>query len=221
MAKNFYPIMDSRGVTAIFENWDDCVAFRNANPSGAKYKKCKSRPEAEAYLAELKGMPAPAPAAAETKKNTTPVGITDADPLHAIAYVDGSYNPETKVYGYGVRLSSAFDLNANVRIFSGSGDEFAESRNIGGECDGAIRAVREAIGLGYNHITIRHDYKGIGAWVTGEWKNTNTPVSQNYKTQMDSLKPFIKIDFEWVQGHSGEAFNEEVDGIAKKACGVS
>ena len=211
-----YAIMDSRGETAILPTWEACVAFRDANPSGAKYKKCGSEAEAEAYLAQLKGQTmAPSDIVESAVKNKKIYG-----PGHAIAYTDGSYNPETHVYGYGVRLSDADDLHANVRVFSGSDTQFADSRNIGGECDGALRAVKEAIALGYQAITIRHDYRGVGAWVTGEWKNTNTPVSQNYKFQMDNLKPFIEINFEWVHGHSGEVFNDEVDGIAKLACGV-
>lgn len=213
----YYAIVNGNLDSKVCTSWEECVSFRSKNPSNAKYKGFHALYDAENWIADILG-------ANTAVKIPHKSGAADAamtyDPCTAIAYTDGSYNPTTKVYGYGVRMCDANDMNQNVRIFAGHGDIYSSARNVAGECDGAIRAVKEAIRLGYKKLIIRHDYVGVGAWVTGAWSRTNAPVSQNYKKVMMSYEPFINVTFEHVPGHTGEIYNEQVDQIAKTAVGL-
>lgn len=67
----------------------------------------------------------------------------NAEIKYPYAYVDGSYNSKTGVYGYGGFLS--ISENEEI-ILSGSGNDrdMAIMRNISGEILGAIAAVKEA-----------------------------------------------------------------------------
>lgn len=228
----YYGIINGDNNMAVFSTWSECEKFRSKNPTGAKFKGFHTQLDALDWLQDLirKNSESASDCKPEAKKPTkTAKPKTESihnqnakyGPNCCIAYTDGSYNAETQVYGYGVRLSDADDLDQNVCQFFGCGSKFASARNVAGECAGAIRAVQEAINHGYQKIIIRHDYMGVGAWVTGQWANTNAPVSQDYKTRMLEQKPFIEICFEWVHGHSGEKYNDEVDMLAKSACGVN
>lgn len=222
MAKyNYYAIINGNNESKICNSWDECVSFRSKNPSNAKFKGFYTEWEAQLWLNSLINNELQKETdKLESKINSSlPYKIYPNDA--AIAYTDGSYNPKTKIYGYGVRLSDANNLNKNVHIFSGNNDIYSSARNVAGECDGAICAIKKAIELGYKKLIIRHDYIGVGAWITEEWSNTNTPVSKNYKQTMLTYKPFIDLSFEHVRGHTGEQYNEEVDQIAKQAVGLN
>ena len=76
-----------------------------------------------------------------------------------IAFVDGSYNIATKVYGYGGFLIH----NGEKEVLQGSGNdaEMASMRNVSGEILGAMAAVERAIELKLPEVTIYYDYMGI------------------------------------------------------------
>ncbi len=81
------------------------------------------------------------------------------------AFVDGSYNIATKVYGYGGFLIH----NGEKEVLQGSGNdaEMASMRNVSGEILGAMAAVERAIDLKLPEVTIYYDYMGIEMWATG------------------------------------------------------
>lgn len=136
----------------------------------------------------------------------------------AIAYVDGSYNVNNKAYGYGVLLYNR-DEPEDSWEFSGCGNQYPESRNVSGEVDGAMRAVKEAIALGFKSIVICYDYAGIEMWATGRWK-CNKEMTKKYRDTMLEYGKQIKISFDKVAAHTGVAGNEHVDKLAKKAVGL-
>ncbi len=140
-------------------------------------------------------------------------------PKKNYAYIDGSFNPETKVYGCGGFL---IDQHGDKHIIQGcrADPEEAKMRNVAGELLGAKMAVGLALGLGMRCLTLFYDYDGIEKWVTGEW-NTRKRSTRSYASLMKHvIKSGLKITFQHVEGHSGIPGNEEADRLAKEAVGI-
>ena len=133
------------------------------------------------------------------------------------AFVDGSYNSATGVYGYGGFLVA----NGEKHILQGAGDneEAASMRNVAGEILGSMAAVKKAIELGLKELTIYYDYMGIEMWATGGWKRNKEGTIAYYEF-MQQVKSQIAITFVKVKGHSGVDGNEEADRLAKAAVGI-
>jgi ribonuclease HI len=137
-------------------------------------------------------------------------------PDNNYAFVDGSYNPKTKVYGYGGFIIDQYGIKHK---FSGYDHEpeMAKMRNVAGEILGACSVIARAMVLGMDCITIFYDYDGIANWPTGKWKCKNKHTQKYAKFVNDSR---INIVFQHVKGHSGILENEEVDRLAKEAVGI-
>ncbi|GHS89205.1 hypothetical protein FACS189487_09000 [Campylobacterota bacterium] len=111
-----------------------------------------------------------------------------------IAVVDGSYSDETKLYSYGVVVSLP-DGTELARLNGIGDDEQAKpERNVAGEVLSATKAIEWANANGYHKLLIKHDYKGIGDWVSGQWK-ANSYCATKYKKFVDEMKTKIEIDF--------------------------
>lgn len=205
MAKyNFYALETSIE-KRICTSWAECEQHRNLAPSGARYKGFVTEDEARAWLN-----------GENLKPNTdTAPGEPESNRENAVAYVDGSYNPNTKIYGYGVVLF----IDGRTRTMNGAGTRFAATRNVAGEVEGAITAIEAACENGCKAITIYHDYEGIEAWATERW-TAKSPVSIWYQQQLKKLRKYIHINFQKVAAHTGIKYNEEADALAKKAVGV-
>lgn len=135
------------------------------------------------------------------------------------AYIDGSFNPETRVYGCGGYL---IDQHGKKHIIQAKGTDpqMAKMRNVAGEILGAMTAVTMAKRLLMQELTIYHDYIGIEKWVTGEWK-ANKPATKQYWSWMKRAQNIgLKLYFKHVKGHSGDAGNDEADQLAKLAVGL-
>ncbi|MBE5958851.1 MAG: RNase H [Lachnospiraceae bacterium] len=209
--------------TGIFDNWEECKASVNGFP-GALYKSFTNISEAYNYMGwEMKQMSlfdleednvSPTGSTAITLKEE---GMPYSDNKHAIAYVDGSFNSATGVFGYGVVM---FYDGEEIHL-SGMGDdeELAAMRNVAGEIAGSMEAIRFSLEKGCHEVIIYHDYEGIAKWPLGLWK-TNKKGTKDYKAYYDKSKNSIKILFEKVKGHSGDKYNDLADALAKKACGV-
>lgn len=212
MAKTkFYAVKNGRK-TGIFYSWSDCEAQVKGYP-GAIYKSFLTQEAALDYL-DIKQTTNPLinnPKAATTQTDTQ-------DLAFPYAFVDGSYNINTKEYGYG----GFIQIDANTQITlqgKGSNAQKATMRNVAGEIDGALVAVEKAIENHLPQLTIYYDYQGVENWVTGTWQAKNT-FTQTYRDQMRILMQQIAIKFVKVKGHSGIYGNELADKLAKQSVGI-
>lgn len=161
----------------------------------------------------------------QTQKNTTaPLHVASSDSekpfsssTKAVAYVDGSFNGETNVFGYGVVM---FHNGEELHFHKSFDDEnLASMRNVAGEIYGSMAAMDYAVEHHIKYLTIYYDYMGIAKWCTGAWK-ANKSGTIAYKKHYEKVKQKVNITFEKVKGHSGNTYNELADKLAKKACGI-
>ncbi len=132
------------------------------------------------------------------------------------SFVDGSFNPETNVYGCGGFLV----VNGEKYEISGSKcDELSSMRNVAGEILGSRLAIEKAIELGLSEITIFYDYLGIEMWATKKWQ-AKKEGTKDYVKFIEEASGKIKINFKKVRGHIGIDGNEEADKLAKAAVGI-
>lgn len=197
MPGKYYAVKAGR-TPGIYRSWDECKSVVDGFP-GAIYKSFRTREEAEAFLG----------------------GWAQAAPQEGLpenyAFVDGSYNSATGVYGYGGFLVSG----GKKEILQGSGSEpeMASMHNVAGEVLGSMAAIKRALELGLSELTVYYDYMGIEMWATGAWKR-NRRGTEAYHEYVQSVKDRLQIRFVKVKGHSGVEGNEEADQLAKQAAGI-
>lgn len=202
MTKKFYVVRVGR-VPGIYETWSECERMVKGY-KGAVYRSFLTLAEAKKFMGDN----------LKADDNTDDDNTADDMPY---AFVDGSYNSVTKVYGYGGFLI----YNGEKHIIQGSGndEEMAAMRNVAGEVLGSMAAVELAVKLGIPKLDIYYDYMGIEMWATGNWKR-NKKGTIAYYNYMQEIKDKIDIRFVKVKGHSGIAGNEEADALAKQSVGI-
>lgn len=202
MQQKYYAVRVGR-VPGIYLNWNDCKKQVDGF-KGAKYKSFLSAAEAADFLNNT----------GNTKIITDDNGRPVTDKENAVAYVDGSYNNNTKEFSYGVVM---FHDGSEVRMSEKVDDrELAEMRNVAGEIKGAEAAMQYALDNGVKKLVIYHDYEGIASWCLGHWK-TNKKGTIAYKEFYDKIKDSVDVQFIKVKGHSGDVYNDLADTLAKSA----
>ncbi len=225
MARKYYAVKVG-ATTGIFETWEECKTSVDGFP-GAVYKSFKNISDAYAYMGwegtqmsifnmETFG---------QSQKNTPPPSHASSPNMEkpfssstkAVAYVDGSFNAETNIFGYGVVM---FHNGEEFHFYKSYDDEnLASMRNVAGEIYGSMAAMDYAVEHHIKYLTIYYDYMGIAKWCTGAWK-ANKSGTIAYKKHYEKVKQKVHITFEKVKGHSGDTYNELADKLAKKACGI-
>lgn len=101
----------------IYNTWDDCKKQVNGY-SGAVYKSFSDVSEAKVFIG----------------KGQKDSNLESSD---IIAYVDGSYDDEKKVFSYGIVIIIGENEVHLARKFENSEPEMVEMRNVAGEIAGA------------------------------------------------------------------------------------
>lgn len=201
----FYAVKVGKINNVIYNSWEECKA-NVSGISGAIYKKFNTMEAAVAFLDK-------------PQKSIDKIDLQD----NLIAYVDGSYNSSEKETGYGiVFVKNNKIVSKDMGRVLMYGDN--TTNNVLGELMGALKATELAIANGYKEIVIAHDYLGISAWVTGDWK-PRTEITMKYRNAMIDYSSKIKLNFLKIKAHSdeqegGSIFNHEADRLAKLASGI-
>lgn len=219
MAKKYYAVAKGK-MPGIYLTWDACKE-QVEHFSGAVYKSFLTIEEAEQFIQKVVGIQS-VKGKTEDLENRMPEKEsgekqTVSTNKHLIAYVDGSYEHRQKRYAYGCALI----LPEKVVTLNGSGEEedYVSMRNVAGEILGSEQAINWAIAHEYKQITIYYDYEGIEKWANGIWK-ANKPGTQRYQAFIKEKRKVIAIAFQKVAAHTGVAYNEMADRLAKEALGL-
>ena len=214
---------------AVYTSWDECKA-QVQGVSGAVYKSFKTKEEAYAFIEPDKE---DEDGNSENEINLNKIdGVSNqteslSDKLSKedvlYAYVDGSYNKDKKISGYGMALVINDEIVYQTKGTL-SDEKFVQYRNVYGEVKGTEEAIKLAIKKGFKEVNVVYDYTGIENWALGNWK-ANNDLTKNYAKLMNELRKVIKIKFIKVKAHAkefdgGHKYNDLVDKLAKESVGV-
>lgn len=221
MAKKYYAVKKGR-VPGIYFTWADCQ--KNINGfSGAIYKGFATIEEAEAFVNGNNTADGDYESVrlGQTEKNPQNVADTTIETNTedtAIAYVDGSYNIATREYSYGAVIFYQGKEQHFSKKFSNP--ERATMRNVAGEIEGSMWAMKYCVEEKIPQLMLYYDYEGIERWCTGDWK-ANKEGTIAYRDFYKEISKQVKVRFVKVKGHSGDKYNDLADMLAKQAVGLA
>lgn len=127
------------------------------------------------------------------------------------AYVDGSCIKKRVSYGFVIIKEGKIYTEGKGEL---TDSDWIGSRQVGGELQAVVAVVEECLKKGIDKIELFYDYDGIEKWATGVWK-ANKALTKAYRDFIRSCQ--LQIKWHKVTAHSGDPWNEYVDGLAKKA----
>ena len=159
-------------------------------------------------------------------------GSDDTDyPVRAPNPGSASGSNVTIVYTDGACTNNGNNGSAGIGVYWGPNNPMNLSERLGGrqtnncaEIHAAIRAIQQAKQIGLTELTVRTDsqflIKSITNWFHGEKKNgwkssTGKDVINKIDfVELERVMQGIKINWEYVRGHSGDEGNEAADRLA-------
>lgn len=198
MASKWYAVKEGRKI-GVFTSWKECEV-QVKGFAGAIFKSFPTKAEAEAFVTGSKGM---------NKTSKTAV-TTESDGVHA--YIDGSFNKTLGVVGSGGVM--LYEGKEREFSFGTNNPKYTEYWNVAGELLAAIYVVKQCSAQGIRVCHLYYDYMGIEMWATSQWK-ANNPLTQEYAAFMKEQAKHMEIYFHKVKAHSGVAYNERADQLAK------
>lgn len=194
-----YAVKKGRNV-GVYNSWEECEK-QVKGYSGAIYKSFNSEDEAYKYINSCTKV-----------ENSTNTDINTGNTV--IAYVDGSYDKDTKLCGYGIVLI----VGDNVSTFSGIIDDSnTEMRNVTGEivaCKLAMSLASKVSNI--NKLIINYDYEGLERWANREWE-AKKYFTKEYVNCYDMYSKQFNIVFNKIKAHSGDKYNDLADKLAKES----
>lgn len=229
MAKKYYAVRVGHN-PGIYVTWSDCEVQVKGFP-GAQYKSFPTEAEAKAYMGTVSVAKSSIIKQRETRKTSggtskkMSVGeylktqtdnirqIVESDPCEVRAFIDGSFDKRKGVVGSGgVILLGTEEVEFYL---SSTEPNHVAYWNVSGELLAALHVVDYALDHGNSSCSLYYDYMGIEMWATGRW-NTNNPLTTDYAKRMKEASKQLRIDFHKVKAHSGIAYNDRADALAKK-----
>ena len=152
----------------------------------------------------------------ETDKEIDNAPETEYSPFTIEAYVDGSFDKKTGIYGSAAILVHDGQIIAKK---SSKGTKMNSMWNVAGEIAAAAMAVSLAEEFLPDHLVICYDCEAIEKWPTGQWRIKNE-YARKYVDFMNRKRNF-DICYRHVKAHTGDEFNEMADDMALKAAGIT
>lgn len=218
MVKKYYAVRKGKN-PGIYESWGEAES-QVKGYSGAEYKSFKTLDEADSYMSQISQVSIENDLSIDDLNLKIQKEIDELDDYSVLAFVDGSYSPDTRdqkaKYSYGAILLTSTN-DADNRLYKSFVDpEGLKSRNVSGEIAGAEAAITWAIKQQKQRIKIFYDYEGIEKWAVGDWA-AKKQITKNYVSFIKNSKKSIQIEFQRTPGHSGIKYNEQADALAKAA----
>ena len=229
MAKKYYAVRVGHN-PGIYVTWSDCENQVKGFP-GAQYKSFPTEAEAKAYMGTVSIANSSIAKQSRAKKTSVATSkkmslgeylnkqtdnihqIVESDSCEVRAFIDGSFDKRKGVVGSGgVILLGTEEIEFSL---SNTEPNHVAYWNVSGELLAALHVVDYALNHGYTSCSLYYDYMGIEMWATGRW-NTNNPLTTNYAKRMKEASKQLRIDFHKVKAHSGIAYNDRADALAKK-----
>ena len=183
--------IDGEIIKRKYSTWEECKSQVTGVP-GVLYKSFESEEARDKWL-----------------DSNTAIAVDDGRGIRA--YLDGSYSRIKRMASWAFVVVDDNDqiLHEEAGIVPGP----SLANNIDGECYAAMHAI---MWLAAENIKAKivHDYVGIAAWLTGEFR----AESESAKRYVARCMPYAEnLEFVKVKGHTGNRWNEYVDRKAKEA----
>ncbi len=232
MSKNNYWVLLLKGEEPkLFTSWPECEE-KTRGASRAVWKGFPTKDEAMEFIdGKWRGNPISEKAKTwieeyKTKEEQLKQDMeldTSAISLEELpkycAYVDGSYDPRSKTYGFGI----VFIGDGKIEKFYGGGKEkvLVDMGCGAGELLACIEAIKHAKTLGWSELTIIYDSELISWAYRGCGEKMLTQAAGQY---MYDIREKIKIEVKSINGVSHTSEEDPgitlADKLARKGVGI-
>lgn len=202
----YYAVKKGR-IPGVYETWDECKEQVDGF-SGAEHKSFRTYEEAVKFVGDSVNE------AFDFSDDKEEDNNSQEYTAEVTAYTDGSYDPGSKIFSYGVVIIKEKKIVKFSKAFRNL--EKAKMRNVAGEIEGSKKVIEYCLNNKIKSVDIYYDYEGIEKWCTGEWK-ANKMETREYRDYYLKAAKKMKIRFVKVKSHSGDKYNDMVDYLAKEA----